>query len=310
MCYNYSEVRYMNNKKMTVLTVIVIVIVVVLSFVWSFFDGRRIRRQENVIKEEVINYLKDKYHEDFVVNDLSFQKNTFDVEEDDDYVTKEMKSSLIYRLSMSSSRLINFDVLYVVYSDEDEYKDNAKYNILEKGIYENYIYQYKIRDIKREIKSGVLKRFSNSINLDVSIDHIALNADNILVDRSLDSKDIRALYDEYRSLDKSVSNIDFYRMCSKISEDVNLIINLSIRDYIEKDDVDEFSKEVVDVVRYIQDLGYDNYDINISFKNYQSANISKYFVDDEEKISLIFDYENYSDVADEDKLSVYVLDKD
>lgn len=310
MCYNCSEVRYMNNKKVTVLTVIVIVIVVVLSFVWSFFDGRRIRRQENVIKEEVINYLKDKYHEDFVVNDLSFQKNTFDVEEDDDYVTKEMKSSLIYRLSMSSSRLINFDVLYVVYSDEDEYKDNAKYNILEKGIYENYIYQYKIRDIKREIKSGVLKRFSNSSNLDVSIDHIALNADNILVDRSLDSKDIRALYDEYRSLDKSVSNIDFYRMCSKISEDVNLIINLSIRDYIEKDDVDEFSKEVVDVVRYIQDLGYDNYDINISFKNYQSANISKYFVDDEEKISLIFDYENYSDVADEDKLSVYVLDKD
>ncbi len=300
----------MNNKKVTVLTVIVIVIVVVLSFVWSFFDGRRIRRQENVIKEEVINYLKDKYHEDFVVNDLSFQKNTFDVEEDDDYVTKEMKSSLIYRLSMSSSRLINFDVLYVVYPDEDEYKDNAKYNILEKGIYENYIYQYKIRDIKREIKSDVLKRFSNSSNLDVAIDHIALNADNILVDRSLDSKDIRALYDEYRSLDKSVSNINFYRMCSKISEDVNLIINLSIRDYIEKDDVGEFSKEVVDVVRYIQDLGYDNYDINISFKNYQSANISKYFVDDEEKISLIFDYENYSDVADEDKLSVYVLDKD
>ena len=62
------------------------------------------------------------------------------------------------------------------------------------------------------------------------------------------------------------------------------------------------------MVIYLELVGYDNYDINFSFKNYLSARATKY--DEDDSIYLIFAYvENYTDISEEDRLHAYIIEK-
>ena len=163
--------------------------------------------------------------------------------------------------------------------------------------------------IRSEIKKDVLNIMSDSSNLKLSFSNISLNTNNIFIDRSLYDEKTLSLYEEYRNLDKTVSNSDFYDILYRIDDNVSIEISLDINRFITKSDVEKLKKELRKLVSYIQDFGYVNYDINLSFDNYQRANVTRYIEDDKEKIYLIFDYENYSDIDEEDKLQAYIFDK-
>lgn len=296
------------KKRVIISIFIVFIILILISFWISFNYDKKIRENQNEIKDYVVSYLNKKYNEKFDVIDFVCEKNSYDIDNGEDYITKVIDSSYIYTLTISSSRLINFKVIYVVYENEDDYISNKKYNIMKSGIYENYIYEYKMRDIRKEIRNEVMNIVSNFDKMNVSMDNLMLGIDNILINYSLDNER-KELYEEYNKLNKSVSNLDFYNLYLKINNDANLILDIVVNDYIDSSNVSEFKNEVRSLVLYLEELGYINYDINFKFDKYESARVTKYFDDDEEKIYLVFDYEGFSDVSDSDKLTAIILDK-
>ena len=166
-----------------------------------------------------------------------------------------------------------------------------------------------MNDIKKEIRNEVLEIVTNFDKIDVSMDNLISGADNILINYSLDSEEMRSLYEEYNSFDKRVSNLDFYNLYLEINNKASLILNIDVDDYIDSNSVDDFKKEVRELVLYLEDIGYGNYDINYSFNRYESARATKYIEDGKEKIYLVFDYEGFSDVSADEKLTAMILDK-
>ena len=77
------------------------------------------------------------------------------------------------------------------------------------GIYENYIYYYKIKDIKNDILNILKDDIINYDSVDVSLENITMDDTNILVKYSnLDSSYIENI-DKYLKLNKRVSNKDY-----------------------------------------------------------------------------------------------------
>jgi hypothetical protein len=158
-----------------------------------------------------------------------------------------------------------------------------------------------------EIKKSISKKIENVKDVDVSLTNIGnYYIDNLLFRQTLDSKEEIELYDRYLSFNKFVSNIDFYDTTMAITNG-NIVIDIEINNYIDKNNLSKFKKVVVDLVDSIEDLGYGEYDINLNLNKYQSANVSRYLSDDKEQIYLMFEYESYSN--EEDKLTGYILDK-
>lgn len=292
----------MKNKKVIIGLGFIGLVLVVLLLI---FSSKKLNKDQKKVQNEVISYLEEKYNEKFTIDSVSIENNYYEVEEDDEYVKINIPSSYIYTLNIKSSRLIPFKVIYVLYN-EDNYNDYKKYNVRASGLYENYIYEYKIREIRSSIKEKVLDTITDSKNLQVSLTGLTSDNDNILIDYSNDEESTKELYDKYRSMNKKTTNIDFFKTYSLVSQGTSLIINLDIDKNIDKSNVEKFKKEVKSLVQYVQSLGYLNYDLNFNIKNYVTSRATRYLEDGEEEIYLIFDYESYSNISDQDKLSLYI----
>lgn len=292
----------MKNKKVIIGLGFIGLVLVVLLLI---FSSKKLNKDQKKVQNEVISYLEEKYNEKFTIDSVSIENNYYEVEEDDEYVKINIPSSYIYTLNIKSSRLIPFKVIYVLYN-EDNYNDYKKYNVRASGLYENYIYEYKIREIRSSIKEKVLDTITDSKNLQVSLTGLTSDNDNILIDYSNDEESTKELYDKYRSMNKKTTNIDFFKTYSLVSQGTSLIINLDIDKNIDKSNVESFKKEVKSLVQYVQSLGYLNYDLNFNIKNYVTSRATRYLEDGEEEIYLIFDYESYSNISDQDKLSLYI----
>ncbi len=294
-------------KRRNIFIIIILVVLLLITFVITFFNDHQYQNEIKKVKDEVLDYLKDKYHEEFTIENFNRVKNTYDAEKNGDYLTLDMQNSYLYTFEISSARLIKFDVFYVQYNDRSEYDELKDYNILKEGIYENYIYEYKTRDIKRQIRSKTLDIMHNSSSLDVAFDVLSLDETNILLERTLDSATTQELYHKYRQLDKTSSNLEFYELARQINTSGSLIINLDINDYITVKNVGDLQTQVKELVSYLRELGYDYYDINMHFKNYETARVTRYLDNGREEIYMIFDYEEYADVNRDEKLNVYIF---
>ena len=292
----------MKNKKIIIGLGFIGLVLVVLLFI---FSSKKLNKDQKKVQNEVLSYLEEKYNEKFTIDSVNIENNYYEVLEDDEYVKINIPSSYIYTLNVKSSRLIPFKVIYVLYN-EDNYNDYKEYGVRASGLYENYIYEYKIREIRSSIKEKVLDNITDSKNLQVSLTGLTSDNDNILIDYSNDEESTKDLYDKYRSMNKKTTNIDFFKTYSLVSKGTSLIIDLDIDKNIDKSNVESFKKEVKSLVQYVQSLGYLNYDLNFNIKNYVTSRATRYLEDNKEEIYLIFDYESYSNISDQDKLSLYI----
>lgn len=292
----------MKNKKVILGLVFISLVLVVLLLL---FSSKKLNQDQKKVQNEVLSYLEEKYNEKFTIDSVSIENNYYEALEEDEYVKINIPSSYIYTLNVKSSRLIPFKVIYVLYN-EDNYNDYKDYDVRAAGLYENYIYEYKIREIRSSIKEKVLDTITDSKNLQVSLTGLTSDNDNILIDYSNDEESTKELYKNYRSMNKKTTNIDFFKTYSLVSKGTSLIIDLDIDKNIDKDNVENFKKEVKSLVQYLQSLGYLNYDLNFNIKNYVTSRATRYLEDGEEEIYLIFDYESYSNISDQDKLSLYI----
>ena len=299
----------MRNKVKKISFIFIFILLIVTAFVLSWRDAKKYNDDKERVEEIVLDYLENKYNEKFVVKDYFVEKNAFDHEVENDYITTVMNSSYIYTLAIESSRLMKFDVLYVEYKDKSEYEKNKEYDILNEGIYENYIYDYKVKDIRKEIKDKLNKYFDNINDFKVSIDGLTIDNTNFIYSRSLDTNEELDAYNIYSNMDKNVSNKEFYDNCLKINKGAKFYLEIDIEDVIEKDNITSYNKKLIKLVNYLYDLGYKEYDINFTFNNYTSARATPYLDDGKEKIYFIFDYESYANIDNDDKLGLYVLDK-
>ena len=299
----------MRNKVIKISFIFIFILLIVIAFVLSWHDTKKYNDDKERVEEIVLDYLENKYNEKFVVKDYFVEKNAFDHEVENDYITTVMNSSYIYTLAIESSRLMKFDVLYVEYKDKSEYEKNKEYDILNEGIYENYIYDYKVKDIRKEIKDKLNKYFDNINDFKVSIDGLTIDNTNFIYSRSLDTNEELDAYNIYSNMDKNVSNKEFYDNCLKINKGAKFYLEIDIEDVIEKDNITSYNKKLIKLVNYLYDLGYKEYDINFTFNNYTSARATPYLDDGKEKIYFIFDYESYANIDNDDKLGLYVLDK-
>ncbi|MBQ7104327.1 MAG: hypothetical protein IJN90_00535 [Bacilli bacterium] len=294
-------------KKKIIILISIFIVIISLSFISTYFNDLKYKEKISNIKNDILLYLENKYNEKFDIIEFSYTKNTYDTYENEELVTKEMESSFIYTFRMSSARLIEFIVTYVVYENEEEYINYKNLDIMEAGLYENYIYEYKIRDIKREVKNDIYDLISGASSLDIYINYF--KDDYTLMRYSLDSDLKKEKIEYYNKLDKKVSNFDWYKACVDINDNYTLVFDIEINDYITKTNLKDFKKEVKDLVLYLEELGYYNYEINFSFKNYVKATASRYIEEDDD-IYLIFDYkENYSDIDESEKLTAYIIEK-
>lgn len=296
----------MKKKIITFSVIFIILIIIVLSFVVSFINDRKIKERREEIKQFVINCLEDKYNEKFEIKEYLVEGVPVDITTLTDEV---IEKSNFHKFIVLSSRLVEFDVVYIEYLDNDIYLKNKESDILEPGIYDNYIYNYKMRDIRSEIREEVNTILGNVKNIDVSFTDIGnYYIENLLIKQSLDSKEELDLYNKYFNLNKDISNKDFYDKTMEISNG-ELILDIEVNDYIVNSNLSNFKKKVKKLVKYIQGLGYKEYNINLTFNKYQSANIVKYLEEEKEQIYLIFDYDIYSNEDDSNKLGAYIIDK-
>jgi len=296
-------------KKSRIAIICLFIIIISISFFVSFSNDKKLNEKRRKVEKIVLDYLKDKYNEEFKIVDYSFEKNSYNVDDGDEYTNKKIESSNIYNLTVLSTRLIEFNCLYVEYEDDYDYQNNIKYNIIEPGVYENYIYEYKIRDIKNDLRESVLDIVSDSLKVDISISDIFNGVEEMLIIHSLDEEDDKKLYEEYMTLNKNISNLDYFNLCRDIDNNSSLILNIEVNNYVFNENISNFKEEVIKLVNYLYISGYQEYEINFQFNKYQSARVTKYFESNEEKIYLIFDYQGYSNIDNEDRLGIYILDK-
>lgn len=299
----------MKNKVLKIIFILIFILLIVIAFGLSWYDAKKYNDDKESVEKKVLDYLETKYNEKFTVKDYFVEKNTYDHETEDDYITSVMNSSYIYTLSIESARLIEFDVMYVEYRDDSEYEKNKEYDILREGIYENYIYDYKIKELRKEIKDKLNKYIDNINKFEVSIDGLTIDNTNFIYSRSLDTEEEIEAYRNYSNMKKKVSNKEFYDNCLKVSSGAKFYLEIDVDDVIGEDNISNFNKKLIKLVNYLYDLGYKEYDINFTFNNYTSARATPYLENGKEKIYFIFDYESYADINTDDKLGLYVLNR-
>lgn len=277
----------MKNKSIILLISLIIFLII---FIITGFNNK-----DNDIKNEVLEYLGEKYNEKFTILDFDKQNSV----NDDNEVINGLNK---YVLTVESHRLVRFNVIYYKYDNKDYYKNNIDKNIPVSGIYENYIYYYKIKDIKNDILNILKDDIINYDSVDVSLENITMDDTNILVKYSnLDSSYIENI-DKYLKLNKRVSNKDYLDIYKELIGNKNIVIDIEYNKEIDKNNIDEFKDEVRNIVNKLKDNGYD-YDITFNLNNYTTARVTEY---ENGKIYLIFDYETYSKIEIDDKLNVYI----
>ena len=104
------------RKKIIKISFIVIFLLLITIFLGvTFLEERKYNERRKKIENIILNYLEGKYNEKFEIKEYAFEKNTYDHVTEDDYITSTMESSYIYTVSVVSSRLVEFDVMYVEY---------------------------------------------------------------------------------------------------------------------------------------------------------------------------------------------------
>ena len=263
----------MKKKLIAISVILIILTIVVISFVVSFINDKKIKERREEIKELVLNHLEDKYNEKFEIKEYLVEGVPLDITTLTDEVITD---SNFHKFRVYSSRLVEFDVVYIEYLDEDVYLENKELDVLEPGIYDNYIYNYKMKDIRSEIREEVSSILGTVKDIDVSFTDIGnYYIENLLIKQSLDSKEELELYNKYFNLNKDVSNKDFYEKTMEISNG-EIIIEIEVNDYILNSNLSSFKKKVKKLVKYIQGLGYKEYNIKITLNKYQSAEVTKY----------------------------------
>ena len=296
----------MKKKLIAISVILIILTIVVISFVVSFINDKKIKERREEIKELVLNHLEDKYNEKFEIKEYLVEGVPLDITTLTDEVITD---SNFHKFRVYSSRLVEFEVVYIEYLDEDVYLENKELDVLEPGIYDNYIYNYKMKDIRSEIREEVSSILGTVKDIDVSFTDIGnYYIENLLIKQSLDSKEELELYNKYFNLNKDVSNKDFYEKTMEISNG-EIIIEIEVNDYILNSNLSSFKKKVKKLVKYIQGLGYKEYNIKITLNKYQSAEVTKYLEEEKDQIYLIFDYDIYSNEDDSNKLGAYIINK-
>ena len=243
----------MKKKIITISVIFIILTILVLSFAVSFINDKKIKARREEVKELVLSHLEDKYNEKFEIKEYLFEGVPVDITTLTDEV---IEKSIFHKFVVSSTRLIEFDVVYIEYLDKNIYLENKEADILEPGIYDNYIYNYKMRNIRSEIREKINSILLNVKNIDVSFTDIGnYYIENLLIKQSLDSKEELELYNNYFNLNKDISNKDFYEKTMEISNG-ELILDIEVNDYIVNSNLSNFKKKVKKLVKYIQGLGY------------------------------------------------------
>ncbi len=288
--YIIQDILKMKNRLLFTITV--------LLFVFVILYGLSNSSNKNKVEKEVLTYLKDKYHEEFKINSIKEYNYVFEEE-------YEISDAFVYEMEVSSHRLVSFKVYYYEYRN-NSYEKNDDLDLISPGIYENYIYEYKIREIKNKYYKDILGIMSKSKNIEFSLDNIAVGLDNVLFKNRNDSKERIDLYDKYYSFNKSVSDQEFLDTYYSISKTDSLIITMDINDDITPNNIEEFKEEIRTLVKYLNKNHIYNYDINMNLDGYVNARATRYTDNNKEQIYLIFDYPSYYDT--EDSFNVIIFD--
>lgn len=280
----------MKNRLLFVITIITFLFVIFMN--WSNPISK------SKIEKEVLNYLKNKYHEEFKIDTFKTYKYNYDEEE-------LVDNAYIYEMDIISQRLITFKLYYYIYRN-NSYENNKDKDLIVPGIYENYLYEYKIRELENKCYKDILSIMDKSSNIEFSLDNIQVGTDNILFTYRNTSKKDKKMFKKYYNFKKNVSNEDFLNTYFSISKTKEVIITMDINKEIDNNNIDSFKNDIRKLVNYLKENNIEYYDINMNLNGYINARATRYLDNKKEQIYLVFDYPSYFDT--ENMLSVIIFD--
>ncbi len=285
------------KKYKRLIPIIALFIIGILSFTLLFYSGLKNRGMNNKIKDEVISHLKNKYSRNFSIEDISSNAIVYirdNCEEDCETI---INGSHYYEITAVSDD-VKFNVVYVRYDNNnfDKFKD---YDIPVSGIYDDYIYKYKIDELNDNLKSTIKNNFK-TYEWDTYFSTISNETIPIIYSLTSD-EDIEKI-ERYDKLDLSISLSDYFSEFSRLNPASDINMSIDIKEDITKDNLENFKKRVKKLVTKIKDLGFSSYEINFTAYNYLTCQVSE---TEGDEIYLLFDYAIYSDISDSDKLTMY-----
>ena len=280
----------MKNRLLFIITIIIFIFVIFTNWTYPISKSK--------IEKEVKEYLKEKYHEEFKID--SFKSYNYNYEEEEN-----IDDAFVYEMDIVSQRLVKFKLYYYIYRN-NSYENNKDKNLIMPGIYENYIYEYKIREMENKYYKDILKIVDKSSNIEFSLENIQVGIDNILFSYRNDSLEEKELFKKYYSFKKNISDEEFVNTYCSISKTKELIITMDINKEININNIDSFKKNIRELVKYLKDNNIDYYDINMNLNGYINARATRYLDNNKEQIYLVFDYPSYVDT--EELFSVIIFD--
>ncbi len=280
----------MKNRLLFIITIIIFIFVIFTNWTYPISKSK--------IEKEVKKYLKEKYHEEFKID--SFKSYNYNYEEEEN-----IDDAFVYEMDIVSQRLVKFKLYYYIYRN-NSYENNKDKNLIMPGIYENYIYEYKIREMENKYYKDILKIVDKSSNIEFSLENIQVGIDNILFSYRNDSLEEKELFKKYYSFKKNISDEEFVNTYCSISKTKELIITMDINKEININNIDSFKKNIRELVKYLKDNNIDYYDINMNLNGYINARATRYLDNNKEQIYLVFDYPSYVDT--EELFSVIIFD--
>lgn len=280
----------MKNRLLFIITIIIFIFVIFTNWTYPISKSK--------IEKKVKEYLKEKYHEEFKID--SFKSYNYNYEEEEN-----IDDAFVYEMDIVSQRLVKFKLYYYIYRN-NSYENNKDKNLIMPGIYENYIYEYKIREMENKYYKDILKIVDKSSNIEFSLENIQVGIDNILFSYRNDSLEEKKLFKKYYSFKKNISDEEFVNTYCSISKTKELIITMDINKEININNIDSFKKNIRELVKYLKDNNIDYYDINMNLNGYINARATRYLDNNKEQIYLVFDYPSYVDTKE--LFSVIIFD--
>ena len=280
----------MKNRLLFIITIIIFIFVIFTNWTYPISKSK--------IEKKVKEYLKEKYHEEFKID--SFKSYNYNYEEEEN-----IDDAFVYEMDIVSQRLVKFKLYYYIYRN-NSYENNKDKNLIMPGIYENYIYEYKIREMENKYYKDILKIVDKSSNIEFSLENIQVGIDNILFSYRNDSLEEKELFKKYYSFKKNIIDEEFVNTYCSISKTKELIITMDINKEINVNNIDSFKKNIRELVKYLKDNNIDYYDINMNLNGYINARATRYLDNNKEQIYLVFDYPSYVDTKE--LFSVIIFD--
>ena len=280
----------MKNRLLFIITIIIFIFVIFTNWTYPISKSK--------IEKKVKEYLKEKYHEEFKID--SFKSYNYNYEEEEN-----IDDAFVYEMDIVSQRLVKFKLYYYIYRN-NSYENNKDKNLIMPGIYENYIYEYKIREMENKYYKDILKIVDKSSNIEFSLENIQVGIDNILFSYRNDSLEEKKLFKKYYSFKKNISDEEFVNTYCSISKTKELIITMDINKEINNNNIYSCKKNIRELGKYLKDNNIDYYDINMNLNGYINARATRYLDNNKEQIYLVFDYPSYVDTKE--LFSVIIFD--